>query len=61
MITYTEEKTFTVEQVQNLFRSVGWVSGEYPTRLHPQGADPLLYRHHRLGRGTAGGAGPGAG
>ncbi|MCC8075000.1 MAG: GNAT family N-acetyltransferase [Clostridiales bacterium] len=34
MITYTEEKTFTVEQVQTLFRSVGWVSGEYPTRLH---------------------------
>ncbi|MCD7757107.1 MAG: GNAT family N-acetyltransferase [Clostridiales bacterium] len=23
-----------MEQVQTLFRSVGWVSGEYPTRLH---------------------------
>ena len=34
MITYTEEKKFTVEQVQSLFLSVGWVSGKYPTRLH---------------------------
>lgn len=34
MITYTEEKKFTVEQVQALFLSVGWVSGKYPTRLH---------------------------
>lgn len=34
MITYTEEKSFTVEQVQALFLSVGWVSGQYPTRLH---------------------------
>lgn len=25
-ITYTEEKTFTQEQVQALFRSVGWES-----------------------------------
>lgn len=33
-ITYTEEKTFTQEQVQALFRSVGWVSGEYPSRLY---------------------------
>lgn len=33
-ITYTEEKTFTQEQVQALFRSVGWVSGEYPGRLY---------------------------
>ncbi len=33
-ITYTEEKKFTAEQVQNLFLSVGWVSGEYPQRLH---------------------------
>ena len=29
-IAYTEEKKFTMEQVQELFRSVGWVSGEYP-------------------------------
>ncbi len=34
MITYTEQKNFTMEQVQNLFTSVGWVSGQYPTRLH---------------------------
>lgn len=33
-ITYTEEKSFTQEQVQALFRSVGWVSGEYPSRLY---------------------------
>lgn len=34
MITYTEEKCFTKEQVQQLFFSVGWESGEYPVRLH---------------------------
>lgn len=34
MIMYTEEKKFTVEQIQALFLSVGWVSGKYPTRLH---------------------------
>ncbi len=33
-ITYTEEKKFTVDQVQNLFLSVGWISGQYPTRLY---------------------------
>ena len=33
-ITYTEEKIFTQEQVQQLFLSVGWVSGQYPARLH---------------------------
>lgn len=33
-IRYTEEKNFTQEQVQELFLSVGWVSGEYPARLH---------------------------
>ena len=33
-ITYTDEKKFTVDEVQALFRSVHWVSGEYPTRLH---------------------------
>lgn len=33
-IIYTEEKIFTQEQVQKLFRSVGWISGEYPVRLH---------------------------
>jgi len=33
-ITYTEEKIFTQEQAQQLFLSVGWVSGQYPARLH---------------------------
>lgn len=33
-IVYTEEKRFTEEQVQKLFLSVGWVSGEYPERLY---------------------------
>ena len=34
MIKYTEEKTFTQDQVQELFKSVGWISAEYPLRLH---------------------------
>ena len=34
MITYTEEKKFTQEQVQKLFLSVGWTSGNYPKRLY---------------------------
>lgn len=33
-ITYTEEKIFTQQQVQDLFLSVGWVSGKYPSRLY---------------------------
>ena len=33
-IIYTEEKKFTMEQVQELFLSVGWISGEYPRRLY---------------------------
>ena len=33
-IAYTEKRTFTQEQVQRLFRSVGWVSGEYPDQLY---------------------------
>lgn len=33
-IRYTEEKTFTQQQVQELFLSVGRVSGQYPSRLH---------------------------
>ena len=32
-ITYTEEKIFSVQQVQNLFLSVNWISGNYPERL----------------------------
>lgn len=34
MLRYTEEKIFTLEQVQKLFLSVGWVSGNYPERLY---------------------------
>ena len=34
MIKYTEEKTFTQDQVQELFKSVGWISAEDPQRLH---------------------------
>ena len=34
MFQYTEEKKFTKEQVQELFLSVGWVSGNYPERLY---------------------------
>lgn len=34
MITYTDEKRFTQQAVQDLFLSVGWVSGNYPSRLY---------------------------
>lgn len=34
MITFTEEKVFTQEQVQKLFLSVNWISGKYPERLY---------------------------
>lgn len=34
MITYTEEKIFTQQAVQDLFLSIGWESGNYPTRLY---------------------------
>ena len=34
MLKYTEEKIFTKEQVQELFLSVNWVSGNYPERLY---------------------------
>ena len=33
-ITYTEEKKFTQDEVQSLFLSVGWVSGQYTVRLY---------------------------
>ena len=33
-ITYSDEKKFTQHEVQDLFLSVGWVSGQYPSRLH---------------------------
>ncbi len=34
MIELTEEKRFTKEQVQQLFLSVHWISGNYPERLY---------------------------
>ena len=34
MLRYTEEKIFTQEQVQQLFLSVNWDSGNYPNRLY---------------------------
>ena len=34
MLHYTEEKCFTQEQVQQLFLSAGWISGQYPHRLY---------------------------
>ncbi len=33
-ILYTEEKRFTQQEVQELFLSVGWISGQYPKRLY---------------------------
>lgn len=33
-ISFTEKKKFTTEDLQELFLSVGWVSGQYPTRLY---------------------------
>ena len=33
-ITYTEEKRFTQDEVQALFRSVDWESGEFPSQLY---------------------------
>ena len=33
-ISYTEEKTFIQADIQELFLSVGWVSGQYPSRLY---------------------------
>lgn len=34
MIRYTEDKEFTQEQTTALFRSVGWTSAGYPSRLY---------------------------
>ena len=34
MFKYTEEKIFSQAQVQQLFLSVNWVSGNYPERLY---------------------------
>ena len=33
MINYLETRDFTKEQLQILFKSVGWLSGNYPDRL----------------------------
>ena len=48
MLKYTEEKCFTQEQVQQLFLSVGWVSGPVSAAAL-QGADALLHGADRLG------------
>ncbi len=34
MITYTKDKKFTQDDVEQLFLSVNWVSGKYPSRLY---------------------------
>lgn len=34
MLKYTEEKKFTQEQIQELFLSVNWISGNYPEQLY---------------------------
>ena len=34
MIKFTEKKIFTQEQIQQLFLSVNWISGNYPERLY---------------------------
>lgn len=34
MLRFTEEKIFTQKQVQDLFLSVHWISGNYPERLY---------------------------
>ncbi|MGN1317956.1 MAG: GNAT family N-acetyltransferase [Lachnospirales bacterium] len=33
-ITYTEDKIFTEKDVEELFLSVNWLSGKYPSRLY---------------------------
>lgn len=33
-IEFTEEKRFNQKQVEELFLSVGWVSGKYPQKLY---------------------------
>ena len=33
-IAYIEEKLFTQEQIQQLFLSINWMSGQYPSRLY---------------------------
>lgn len=33
-INFTEEKCFRQDDVESLFLSVGWISGQYPSRLY---------------------------
>ena len=33
-LVYTEERNFTLQQIQELFLAVGWESGNYPDRLY---------------------------
>ena len=33
-IVYTDEKRFTQQQTEELFLSVGWISGKYPEKLY---------------------------
>ena len=33
-ITFTEEKCFRQDDVESLFLSVGWISGQHPSRLY---------------------------
>lgn len=33
-IQFTEEKKFSKEDVESLYLSVGWISGQYPARLY---------------------------
>ncbi len=33
-IIYTEKKKFTKDEIEELFLSVGWISGQYPNRLY---------------------------
>lgn len=47
-LIFTEQKNFTEQQVQDLFLSVGWVSGQYPSRLHKA----LLHNRRRQRHGT---------
>ena len=42
MLKYTEEKIFTQEQVQQLFLSINWVSGNYSTVLTVWDGDFLV-------------------
>ena len=34
MITFTDKRCFSQQQLQELFKSVNWLSADYPERLH---------------------------